>query len=248
MKNYFEYIGLMQVASSEITVNSFAPAPTVEVAERYLEYLKELDHYQKERRTTIEGKNSQLVGQASIVTSIFSLFVPLLVDKFNDLSLWISIPFSLIFLFVLAHYLLTILHSIRTLKIDKYRYPTRNTNTLTKANRATTELDFMNEEITDLIFIVNKATPVDNNKGQNLIFATRCFEIANVGFGILSVAIIVSTFFLIKETPEVNVKNLNEINLTVPDTMNNRIINLQRIDSIIVKVDTSGQKNNFKVH
>lgn len=242
MKNYFEYIGLKQDTSTAVTVQPFAPAPTIEVAEKYLDYLKELDHYQKERRTTIEGKNSQLVGQASIVTSIFSLFVPLLVDKFNDLSGWISIPFSLIFLFVLAHYLLTILHSIRTLKIDKYRYPTRNTDTLTKATRATTELAFMNEEITDLIYIVNKATPIDNDKGQNLIFATRCFEIANVGFGILSVAIIVATFFLKKEIPEIKVKNLNEINLNVPDTMNSIIINFKEIDSITVKIDTTRHK------
>lgn len=244
MENYFEYIGLRKFASKNKAVQPFIPAATQDIAEKYLDYLKELDHYQKERRTTIEGKNSQLVGQASIVTSIFSLFVPLLVDKFNDLSWWISIPFSLIFLFVLAHYLLTILHSIRTLKIDKYKYPTRNTNTLTKAARATTVLDFMNEEITDLIYIIDKATPIDNDKGQNLIFATRCFEIANVGFGILSVAIIVSTFFMKSETEKQEIKeeNLNELVLNVPDTMNKNIINYKEIDCINVKIDTTKRK------
>ena len=154
MGNYFKYIGLNQADSKAVTIQPFVNTTDLKVAEKYLDYLKELDNYQKERRTIIEGKNSQLVGQASIVTSIFSLFVPLLVDKFNDLSWWISIPFSIIFLFVLSHYLLTILHSIKTLKIDKYNYPTRSTSTITKASRATNELDFINEEIKDLIYII----------------------------------------------------------------------------------------------
>ena len=239
MANYFQYIGLKRDASAPAPVETYIPTTNKEVAEKYLDYLKELDHYQKERRTTIEGKNSQLVGQASIVTSIFSLFVPLLIDKFNDLSFWISILFSFIFLVVMAHYLFTILHSIRTLKIDKYRYPTRSTTSLTKATRATTEVGFLNEEITDLIYIVNNSTPIDNEKGQNLIFATRCFEIANFGFGFLTVVIIASTFFFKKETPEVKIKNLNEIHLAIPDTMNNRIINLQKIDTVNVRIDTS---------
>lgn len=239
MANYFKYIGLKRDASAAVAVETYTPITSKDVAEKYLDYLKELDHYQKDRRTTIEGKNSQLVGQASIVTSIFSLFVPLLIDKFNDFSFWISILFSFIFLVVMAHYLFTILHSIRTLKIDKYRYPTRSTTSLTKATRATTEVSFLNEEITDLIYIVNNSTPIDNEKGQNLIFATRCFEIANFGFGFLTVAIIVSTFFFKKETPEVKIKNLNEIHLTIPDTMNNRIINLQKIDTVNVRIDTS---------
>ena len=140
------------------------------------------------------------------------------------------------------HYLLTIFHSIRTLKIDKYRYPTRSTTSITKAQRANTELDFINSEVEDLIFIVNKSTPIDNDKGQNLIFATRCFEIANFGFGILTVAIIISTFFFKKETPEVKVKNPNEIHLSVPDTMSNRIINLQKLDTLTVRIDTTHNK------
>lgn len=233
MAKYFDYIGLVRDASNAVAVDPYTPATSKAVAEKYLEYLKEFDHYQKDRRTTIENKNSQLVGQASIVTSIFSLFVPLLIDKFNDFSFWISFSFCVLFLVIMFHYLLTIFHAIRTLKIDKYRYPTRSTTSITKAQRANTELDFINSEIEDLIFIVNKSTPIDNDKGQNLIFATRCFEIANFGFGILTVAIIISTFFFKKETPEVKVKNLNEIHLVVPDTMNNRIINLQKLDTTI---------------
>ena len=36
MKNYFEYIGLQQDASTAVTIKPYAPAPTKEVAEKYL--------------------------------------------------------------------------------------------------------------------------------------------------------------------------------------------------------------------
>lgn len=238
MINYLQYIGLKTNEQEEVSIQTFVPSPTKEIAVKYLDYLKEIDHYQKERRTIIEGKNSQLVGQASIVTSIFSLFVPLLVDNYNYLSYWISIPFSLLFLFILAHYLLTIIHSIRTLKINRYRYPTRSTLTLTKENRAVTELDFMNEEIADLVFIVNKSAPIDNFKGQNLIFATRCFEIASISFGILTLAIIVSTYFFNKESPETTPKSLKTIKVEAIDTLDHQLMNLEKMDSITGNMDT----------
>lgn len=230
MKKYFEYIGLKRDTSEIPTVETYKPLKKgkKEVTEKYLEYLKEIDYYQKDRRTTIETKNSQLVGQASIVTSIFSLFVPLLIDKFNDFSLWVSIPLCMLFLLIMVHYLLTIIHSIRTLEINKFKYPTRSTSSITKKKRATTEIDFLNEEIRDLIYIINHSTAIDNNKGQNLIFGTRCFKIANIGFGILTIAIIISAFFFQKETPEVKIKNIDEIHLIVLDSTKNYIINLQK--------------------
>lgn len=240
---YLKYIGFKKVPKKEgeetETKEVYTPASDLKVAERYLEYLKELDHYQKERRGTIENKNSQLVGQASIVTSIFSLFVPLLIDSFNGITPWITIPLSIIFLTVLAHYLMTILHAINTLKINKYSYATRMTTTVTKKLRANSELDFLNEEISDLVYSTNQSAKVDNKKGENLILATRCFEIANFGFAILTVGILISTFVIKKETPEINVKNLKEFNLTIPDTMTNQIINYPKVDSLTVKIDTT---------
>ncbi len=242
MNKYLKYIGFKIEKSVPVVLDPYHPTTNTEVAEKYLEYLKELYDYQKERRSTIESKNSQLVGQASIVTSIFSLFVPLLIDKFNDFSLWVSIPLSFAFLYIMAHYLLTIIHSIRTLKINKYRYPTRSTSSLTKADRADTKIDFLNGEISDMIYIVNKSTPIDNDKGQNLIFATRCFEIANIGFGILTVAIILSSFFFKKEDPEIRIKNFNEIQLFAPGKMNDSIVKCEKTEVPILKINANSKK------
>jgi hypothetical protein len=250
IEKYLKYIGYKKDPKKQPkkegeepeTKEVYTPAEDIKVAERYLEYLKELDHYQKDRRVTIENKNSQLVGQASIVTSIFSLFVPLLIDSFNGITLYITIPLSLIFMTVLAHYSLTILHAINTLKINKYSYATRRTTTVTKKDRAISEIDFLNEEISDLVYSTNQSAPIDNKKGENLIFATRCFEIANFGFAILTIGILLSTFAIKKETPEINVKNLKEFNLNITETVTNRTINYPKLDSLTVKIDTTGNK------
>jgi len=240
MENYFKYIGLKKETREKSTETNqkYSPAQDKDLAERHLSYLKEIDNYQKERRIAIENKNSQLVGQASIVTSIFSLFVPLLLDSFNDISILVKIPLILIFLVVLFHYLLTIFHATKTLKINRYKYATRKSSTITKTNRATTELDFLNEEISDLVYTVNQTSPIDNIKGENLILGARCFEIANFGFGILTVLIIISAFFISKETPEIKIKNLQEINLSVPDSISTSIINLKNQDTVIVRIDS----------
>lgn len=227
IKKYLDYIGITkpkeEEQQEETSFQSYNPIGNIETAERFLTYLKEIDTYQKDRRATIENKNSQLVGQASIVTSIFALFIPLLFDSFDGISFSIKTIITIIFLIVLFHYLLTIFHALQTLKINKYKYATRSTSTITKPNRAISELEFLNEEISDLIYIVNQTAPIDNSKGENLILGSRCFEIANFGFGLMTFFIILSTFAIKKETPEIKIKNPEEIKLTLPDTITTKM-------------------------
>ncbi|GIQ57839.1 hypothetical protein Flavo103_09750 [Flavobacterium collinsii] len=225
VKKHLKYIGIVKTneEGQARLAENYSPSENIKIAERFLNYLKEIDSYQKDRRSTIESKNSQLVGQASIVTSIFALFIPLLFDSFDGIALPIKIIVTVIFLIVLFHYLLTIFHALQTLKINKYKYATRNTTTITKSNRALTELDFLNEEISDLIFIINQTAPIDNKKGENLILGARCFEIANFGFGLMTFVIILSTFTIKKETSEVKIKNPEEIKLAIPDTITTKI-------------------------
>jgi hypothetical protein len=236
IKKYLDYIGITRSNKIEIEegkkAESYLPSGDIIMAERYLTYLKEIDNYQKDRRTTIENKNSQLVGQASIVTSIFALFVPLLFSNFNGITTSIKILIILVFLFVLFHYLLTIFHALQTLKINKYKYATRGTSTITKDARAVNELDFLNEEINDLIYTVNQTAPNDNLKGENLILGSRCFEIANFGFGLMTLIIILSTFTIKEVIPEIKISNFQEIKLTIPDTLNNKIHYINKNNSI----------------
>jgi hypothetical protein len=253
IEKYLIYIGLREkpikplVQENEtdetpIVKEIYSPTTDQKVAERYLTYLKEIHEYQRDRRTTIENKNSQLVGQASIVTSIFALFIPLLIDNLNGVTLWIKIPLSLLFLIVMFHYLISILHAIKTLTVDKYKYPGRSTKSVTKTDRKVNELDFINSEIEDLVYIINNTTPLDNIKGGNLIYGARCFKIGNIGFGIMTILVIISTFTLKRENPELTIKNLNDLKFEIPDTLNTRIIDLNLNDTLTIKIDSLNNK------
>lgn len=225
MFKYFKYIGL-NIGWSETGAKreNYVPEESMELAERYLSYLKEMDLYQIDRRNTIETKNSQLIGQASIVTSIFSLFVPLLLDNFYSLPVLSKILITVIFLIVLGHYLLTIFHATKTLEINKYCYPNRSTSTVTKKERAQKEIDFINDEINDLIHIVDKAAEIDNKKGENLIYATRCFQVANFGFGFLTIVITIIAFTNVKNPSEAITKESSEFNLKYIDTLKSKTV------------------------
>lgn len=240
INKYLKYVGLVKSpAETKKTITSvFVPSGKISVAERYLSYLKEISNYQKDRRTTIENKNSQLVGQASIVTSIFALFVPLLINSFSGIDLWLKITVSVVFIIVLFHYLLSLYFAFKTLKIKNYKYPTRSTKTLTKSSRANSELKFLNTEIEDLIYIINNTTPLDNQKGGNLIYGARSFEIANFGFGIITVLIIVSTFLMKEKIPEFKINNINELSTPMRNTLDSKLDETSTIDSSNILIDS----------
>jgi hypothetical protein len=151
-----------------------------------------------------------------------------------------------VFILVLLHYSLSLYFAFKTLKIKSYRYPTRSTTTLTKSDRANSELKFINAEIEDLIYIINHTTPLDNKKGENLIYGARSFELANFGFGIMTILIIISTFVMKKEVQELRINNLKEINLSIPDTLNTKLIDFETVDSLTRKVDIPENKTKIE--
>lgn len=257
MDKYLIYIGLKEKPKKHLVQENetdeipiireiYSPITDQKVAERYLSYLKEIHEYLRDRRAAIEDKNSQLVGQSSIVTSIFALFIPLLINNLNCLTLWIKILLSLLFLFVMFHYLISIIHAIKTLTVEKYSYPHGATSTVTKSDRKENEIDFINSEIKDLVYIINNTTPLDNIKGNNLIYGARCFKIGNIGFCIMTIFVIFSTFTLKGETPELTTKNLNDFKFEIPDTLNIRIIDLHLNDTFTIKIDSLKNRIHLK--
>lgn len=204
IKDYLKYIGFWKVPQEPPpTKEEFKKEKKISIAERKLVYLKEMEANHIERRNTIETKNSQLIGQASIVSSVFFLFISLLIDSFSEVNLLGRIILSVIFLVVLLHYLYAVIQATKTLEINRYQYPNRSTSTISNNKK---EIDFINEEIQDLIYIVNKSSELDNQKGDNLLFAARCFQIANIGFGILTISIIIMTFFIPNSSKQSNEK------------------------------------------
>lgn len=252
-KKYLKYIGLEDTFSTILNIKKqsnnqrivkefYEPSTELRVAERYLTYLKEIHKYQRERRTTIENKNSQLVGQASMAISIIALFIPLLIGNLNSVILWLKVILLLFFLIIILHYILSISHAVKTLAVDNYEYPSRSTKSVTKTDRKETEIDFINSEIEDLIYIINQTTSNDNIKGSNLIYGARCFKIGNIGLGIMTILIVISTFSLKKETPEIKIQNLNELKLEIPDTLKTNILDLHLNDTLVIKFDSLDNK------
>ena len=194
IKNYLRYIGFWKNSIKNSPIKyEFKKEKKISIAERKLGYLKEMEANHIERRNTIETKNSQLIGQASIVSSVFFLFISLLLESFSEMPLFYRVVLSLAFLIVLIHYLFAVVHATKTLEINRYQYPNRSTETIKGRKK---EIDLINEEINDLVVIVDRSADVDNNKGDNLLYAARCFQIANIGFGVLTVIIIIMTFFI----------------------------------------------------
>lgn len=222
IKKYIEYLHLKKEVVDEIEICPYEKASSKILAKSHLSYLKEIYNFQRERQANIESKNSQLVGQASVIISIIALFVPLLIDKFTNIS---TLSFVLIivgFLFVLFHYLVAIIHSIKTLQINHYHYCTRSTNTVTKKERASSEEDFIKEEIEDLVWSIGKNTIQNNRKGRNLIFATRSFRIATIGVAVFTLLILfISTTLNKDESQGIEIKSVNE---SIIEKLNSPII------------------------
>ncbi|MCB0397405.1 MAG: hypothetical protein KDD36_12155 [Flavobacteriales bacterium] len=248
IQRYFNHIGLVKNEPQDVTVKTFTPAVDKDTAILYLDYLKELDHNQRDRGTTIENKNSLMIGQASIVTSIFALFIPLLVDKFNEINIYLLVGLSVIFLVVLGHYLLSIFHAIQTLLIDKYPYKTRSVITITKEDRANDELSFLNTEISDLVTSLDHNREMNDRKGGNLILAARCFQIANFGFAILTLLIIISAFFMRheKDPNEIRVTNFDDLKFITTDTTKTKVTNMPTMDTLNLQFDSTGSAKVFK--
>lgn len=247
IQKYFKHIGLVKDEPQDVTAKTYTSTTDKDTAIRYLDYLKELDQNQRDRGTTIENKNSLMIGQASIVTSIFALFIPLLVDKFNEINIYLLLGLSIVFLLVLGHYLLSIIHAIQTLLINKYPYKARSIITITKEDRANDELGFLNEEISDLVSSLDHNREMNDRKGGNLILAARCFRIANIGFATMAFLIIISAFFMRhQQTPkEIKVTNFNDLKFITTDTSNIKVTNLPTIDTLNFKFDSTGNARMF---
>lgn len=86
---------------------------------------------------------------------------------------------------------------------------------------------------------MSRNSPLNDQKGENLILGTHCFRIANIGFAILTIMIVATSFFLTSEPSEIHVNNFDEIDVISSDTLNNRVVNMQEVDTVFVKFDSS---------
>ncbi len=245
IKKYIDYLHLKKEDVPTIVIDDYAKPTDIKLAERHLEYLKELYNIQRERQANIENKNSQLVGQASVIISIIALFVPLLIDKFSNINTFLFIIVIVAFIFVLFHYLVAIIHSIKTLQINHYQYSTTSTKTITKVSRSINEADFIKEEIEDLIYCIDKNSIQNNRKGSNLIFATRSFRIATIGVALFTLMVLSFSLSLKSESQKIEIESIDksiikEINLPIQEELNsiknNNKIKYEKLNTTITRL------------
>lgn len=149
-------------------------------------FLQALKKDEDDRLTTIEQKTSQLFSQTGIIVAVLALFIPLIIEKVEPVSI------RVLFIGVLSlagfYYLRTIYAAGRNLEINKFNYQRSAASTVLDPALRTPEM-FMAEEINDLLNSIPVQIKLNNEKGSNLLNAHRSFKVANVVTGLLSVSL-----------------------------------------------------------
>ena len=175
----------------------------------HVDYLKLILDFEKSRGVAIENKLSQLTGQSSIVLSLLALFIPIMIDKFEEQTVW-KIFTIILFLFCFLAFVIAIFHSTKTLDIKNFSYSTGNSATVTK------EFDeangFEKEFVSDLISSLNRNSSVDNQKGNILLFAQRSFRTGIILVGLLGIFLTLNLFT--RGQNENTVRILNQVELS----------------------------------
>ena len=228
-KKYAAYVGLVRNNLSPNVPEKYTPLieENQELLQKHLDYTKELLDLEQKRQTIIEGKLAQLEGQASIVVSIISLFIPLFIDKINGVNSLIIIILPVGFLFVLFNYCLTVYHVISTLYINKYKYATGSISTITRKSRAGNLSSLMIEQIEDNIYALSNNSHFNNLKGTTLNYAAKTFKVANISFGLFA-------FFLICISIGVkSIKNQEKITIAKLDHRLDSISKIMRQNKLV---------------
>lgn len=187
LQNYFGFVKDKEIDA--VYPDSFDLRDNLDLK---IEYLKALDDRENERRTSIDTKTSQLIGQTAIIFSIVSLFISNFISKFGTWPLLVQVLLISVFMLTLWLYLMTIIKATEYLNIHKYSYGQRSTTTVSKIFE--TSEDFQIEEIKDVIYAIERNTQVTNLKCNNLVYAHRFFRFGTIMVGVLAGLMILTAY------------------------------------------------------
>ena len=176
-----------------------------ESAEQRRDYLRNLYIEENDRQSIVEGKQSQLLGQSSVILSLVGLFIPMYMDKLSSVTSYLQVALIVIFLLTLFFYFRTIFFSSRHLNAAAANYQRLSAGTVN--DHFDSKAAFHEEEIRDMLTCIDCNKQINDTKVVNLQKAYRNFTIANVCTAILAVSLLGSIFLLPKPgIPEVKVK------------------------------------------
>lgn len=241
--NIFENIGLVEVkAVSPLSYNYSDYKDVKNLSEdkliQHRDFLKSLIDEENSRLENIEGKTTQLISQTSLIISLASLFIPLLIDKSDDLIFWIKVLFVFILIFTYVFYILTIINALKNYNVIKYNYSSPNPeNVLIFKDKSTIEL---NEELVrDYLYSIKENQNLNNIKATNVLHSYNTFKIANISLSVLIISVCLISFFKKNENEKIEIMNPIKLKLSDPVKIENRIFKkpiyiIQR-DTIYVK-------------
>lgn len=201
-----------------------------ESLEAHKQFLNSIIDEENNRLNLIENKTSQLVSQTGVIFSLLSLFIPIFIDKINDVSIVLRIIFILLLILAFTFYLLTLNNAIKNFNVKNFIYSKPSPlNVLNHQEKTVT--DFMYIEIKDLLYSINTNLKTNNTKATNLIHSYNSFKIANFTTAILVFLICTSLLFTNKKENGFTKESINN------KTQNSSLLKNQVIISAKTKVN-----------
>jgi len=207
--------------------------------EVHRDFLKSLMDDENNRQNFIENKTSQIISQTSIIFSLVGLFIPIIIDKSGESSLFLRILIISMVVIAFIFYFLSISNALKNFDVIKFRYskPTPF-NVLTFKDKSIEE--FNAELVRDYLYCINKNVVLNNIKATNLLHSHNTFKLANATTAITIICLCIGIFFL-KDKDEV-IKIENPIKIEKIDSILNKMQPIFKHDTIIIH-DTVISKN-----
>ena len=198
---------------------------------QHRDFLKTALEEENNRLGFIENKTSQIISQTSIVFSLIGLFIPIIIDKFGDIFLWIKFILIILILFAFALYLLSITNALKNFNVNQFRYPVPYPGNVLDFKDKSAEA-FNSEIIRDYLYCINESIVINNKKATNLLHAYKTFKLANYFTGILVLCICFLIMFVRTEKPQVSTENIVQIDTLDKALKKSRPIIIYQRDTI----------------
>lgn len=196
------------------------------------DFLKSVLEDENNRLSFIENKTSQIISQTSIVFSLVGLFVPIIMDRFEDASIILKVSIIILLLVTFSFYLLSITNALKNFDVKKFKYPYTNPANVLDFKAKSIE-EFNSELVRDYLFSINMSVKINNEKATNLLHAYKAFKLGNFSTGVIVMCVCSMLLFTRKEESSLIIKNPIEIkNLDSLLEKNKPIIIIQKNDKL----------------
>jgi hypothetical protein len=126
---------ILQVVAPAPGPNLLPDSPTLD---QHLEFIKETFDKEDERKTSLEGKAGQLLGQAGLVLSLVAILTPLIADSLAQLPKPLLVVVAGLFIATILFFTNSVFHTALLTKVLKWNYMRPRAENIFKQYPATT--------------------------------------------------------------------------------------------------------------